>query len=170
MKHLCTISDESFLIKGLTLYESLIKKSNNFILHYLLIDNEIYEKCKKWENESLKFYSISELIEKDEILKSIKEKNYKYFCWSLASYFSNFLLTPEKDSITYIDSDIYFNENIEIMHKSFGEKEIGLFRHRMFELEHQHNEGLFNVGVVYFKNTEFGKKALEWWADAVVYE
>ena len=117
MKHLATVSDKNYLIKGLTLYESLINKSDDFILHYLLIDQEAYESCKKLENKNLKFYSASELLEKDFVLNLIKEKNYNYFCWSLASYFSNFLLTEEKDSITYIDSDIFFNENIDIIHQ-----------------------------------------------------
>jgi hypothetical protein len=170
MKHLATVSDKNFLIKGLTLYESLIAQSNDFILHYLLIDQEVYEKCKKLENENLKFYSASELIKKDTTLSLLKEKSYKYFCWSLASYFSNILLTEEKDSITYIDSDIFFNENINIIYQEIGTKEIALFRHRMFRLGYNHTEGLFNVGVVHFKNTEFGKKALLWWADAVLHQ
>jgi len=79
MKHLAAVSDKNYLIKGLTLYESLIAKSNDFILHYLLIDQEVYEKCKKLENENLKFYSASELIKKDTTLSLLKEKSYKYF-------------------------------------------------------------------------------------------
>ena len=57
MKHLATVSDKNYLIKGLTLYESLVAKSDDFILHYLLINQEVYEKCKKLENKNLKFYS-----------------------------------------------------------------------------------------------------------------
>ena len=65
---------------------------------------------------------------------------------------------------------IKVNENINIIHQEIGAKEIAVFRHRMFRLGYNYTEGLFNVGVVYFKNTEFGKKALFWWADAVLHQ
>ena len=37
MKNICTVSDNNYLIKGLTLYESLKESSKDFILHYLCI-------------------------------------------------------------------------------------------------------------------------------------
>jgi hypothetical protein len=169
-KNLCTISDESFMIKGLTLYQSLLDTSNNFILHYLCIDEEIYLKYKHLESENLLFYNIQDFLKKDLILLKLKEKNYKYFCWSLASYFSNFLLQTGIESISYIDSDIYFHEDIDYIFQEIQDKDIGVFRHRMFELGYNYSEGLFNVGFVYFKNTDIGKSALNWWSDSVLNE
>ena len=169
MKHLATVSDKNFLIKGLTLYESLIAKNNDFILHYLLIDQEVYENCKKLENENLKFYSASELIKKDTALNLLKEKSYKYFCWSLASYFSNYLLENNDFDITYIDSDIFFHQDIKILMDEIGDNQIGIFRHRQFPLNFNRPEGFYNVGVVHFKNKEHGKSVLKWWSDAVLH-
>lgn len=170
MKNLCTLSDSNFFIKGMALFESLISKNKNIILHYLLIDENAYEKSLKIKHPQIKFYKVEDLIAKDQQLLNLKNQNYKYFCWSLASYFSNFLLTEEKDSITYIDSDIYFYEDINYIFKEINDKDIGLFRHRMFDLQYNYTEGLFNVGVVYFKNSDFGKKALKWWSDSVLYQ
>ena len=92
MKNLCTVSDSNFLPKGMALYDSLKEKSSDFVLHYLLIDNDKYDLCKNNECESLKFYKVSDLIESDPFLKSIKEGEYRYFCWILSAYFSNKLL------------------------------------------------------------------------------
>src|SRR6056300_352750 len=168
MVNLCTISDGNFLIKGLSLYESLLSTSSNFTLHYLLTDDS-YESVKKYENEKLKFYSNKDVCENDVTLNELKETKYDYFCWSLSSYFSKWLLDKNiYESITYIDSDILFYQDIKLVHDTIGDKDIGLFRHRMFPLGIYRPEGLFNVGVVYFKNSKIGKEALNWWADAVV--
>jgi hypothetical protein len=166
--NLCTVSDDSFIYKGLTLYESLKARSSNFLLHYLCIDDSTYDRLKDRQNESLKLYKVSDLINKDQALKALKEQEYRYFCWSLASYFSNYLLELGLESITYIDSDIFFHKDIQIILDAVGEKEIGVFRHRQFQMEISRNEGWFNVGVVHFKNKEVGRQVLKWWANSVL--
>ncbi len=101
MINICTVSDINYLIKGLTLYESLLKYSKNFKLHYLCIDDQSYEIAKKHESETLIIYNVSELLSNDEILLKLKNSNYRYFCWSLASYFSNFLINKNNFKINY---------------------------------------------------------------------
>ena len=44
-----------------------------------------------------------------------------------------------------------------------------MFRHRQTPMHVNNANGLFNVGVVHFKQTQTGRSALEWWADAVLY-
>ena len=92
MKNLCTVSDINYLYKGLTLYESLKSETKNFILHYLCIDDESFNKLRQFESDSLKVYHVETYLESDTGLKSLKNSDYRYFCWSLASYFTNKLL------------------------------------------------------------------------------
>ena len=167
MINLCTVSDNSYLLKGLTLYESLKKHNHNFKLHYLCIDSESYEVLKSLECESLKVYNVDSLVQEDPLLLNLKNSEYKYFCWSLASYFSNYLLL-KGNSITYIDSDIYFHDNIEVILNEIGGRDVGIFRHRQFPLSTYRPEGLYNVGVVHFKNTQLGISVSNWWTDAVL--
>ena len=169
MKNLCTVSDINYLDKGLTLYESLLETSDNFILHYLCIDDLSYNKLKNFESSKLKVYNVSRLTSNDVTLYNLKNKDYRYFCWSLASYFSNFLIEEGKESITYIDSDIFFHEDIDTIFKEIGDKEVGIFRHRQFDIGTYHPEGIFNVGVVFFKNGKIGKHICKWWKDAVLH-
>tara|TARA_A100001515_G_scaffold114207_1_gene95634 strand:- start:1766 stop:2641 length:876 start_codon:yes stop_codon:yes gene_type:complete len=171
MKNLCTVSDSNFLPKGMALYDSLKEKSSDFVLHYLLIDNDKYDLCKNNECESLKFYKVSDLIESDPFLKSIKEGEYRYFCWILSAYFSNKLLNENNfRSITYVDSDIYFYETIDVLFDQFSDKDIGVFRHRQFPMNTYRPEGLLNLGIIHFKNTPIGREALNWWNDAVLHK
>jgi hypothetical protein len=70
--------------------------------------------------------------------------------------------------LIYIDSDIYFHQNINDLYMLMGSKSIGLFKHRQFTTERP--EGAYNVGVCYFNNDAVGKHILNWWADAVLHK
>jgi len=170
MKNICTVSDIKYLYQGLALFESL-SKSENITLHYLCIDQISYDILKNIKNNKLIIYNINDLLNNDNNLINLKNSDYRYFCWSLASYFSNHLLSKNVgDSITYIDSDIYFHEKIELLFESFSRKDVGIFRHRQFSLSISRPEGHYNVGVVYFKNSDIGKNVLNWWSDAVLHK
>jgi hypothetical protein len=73
-------------------------------------------------------------------------------------------------NILYIDSDILIHHDIQIILNSIGDKEVGIFRHRQFKLNTYVAEGLYNVGVVYFKNGIIGRHILNWWSDAVLHQ
>ena len=49
--------------------------------------------------------------------------------------------------------------------EEIGDKSIGIIRHRIDYLE---NVGEYNVGIVYFKGDEYGKKCLSWWKDMMM--
>jgi len=166
MNNLCTVSDINYLHQGLALYDSLNKTSNEFTLHYLCLDLETYNIISKI-GSNIKAYNINDLLVEDNKLVNIKNSNYRYFCWLLASYFSNMLL-PKHDAITYIDSDLYFHRDIQLIFDEIGTRDVGIFRHRQFPLATPVAEGYYNVGVVHFKNSEAGRKTLAWWADAVL--
>lgn len=168
MIQICTVSDKNYLLKGLTLYESLISKDNNFILNYLCIDDISFNKLSSLNLPNLKIFHVKELTEKDLVLSELMKREYKYFCWTLASYFQNELMSKLDAPVLYIDSDIYFYVPISELLEEIKENEIAIFRHRQFPLNSNRPEGLFNVGVVYFKNTEIGKKILSWWSESVL--
>jgi hypothetical protein len=170
MKNICTVSDNNYLIKGLTLYESLKEYSEDFILHYLCIDDASFNTLNQFKNDSLKVWNVEELLKNDADLMNLKNANYQYFCWSLASYFSNFLMKNFNESITYIDSDILLHDNIDVILNEINDKDIGIFRHRQFALSISRPEGHYNVGIVYFKNSDIGKQVLNWWSDAVLHK
>ena len=169
MINICTVSDINFLFKGLTLYESLIKHNPECVLHYLCIDEESYERLIKLNLKNIKPYNVFDFLSKDKNLMSLKIRDYRYFCWSLASYFSNYLLLNNDFDVTYIDSDIYFHDDIKILLDEIGDNQIGIFRHRQFPLGVDRPEGFYNVGVVHFKNKEWGKNVLSWWSDSVIH-
>ena len=167
MKNYCTLSDINYLYFGKALIHSLNEKcSEDFVLYYLCLDDQTYEELQGYEN--VHPIRLSELEKDNSKLMNFKSKNpYNAFCWSLASTFSLYLLeTKEIESVLYIDSDIYFYQDPQLIYDEIGEKSVGIIRHR-------HNtslseDGEFNVGIVYFKNDKDGLDCLRWWNDAVL--
>lgn len=166
--HLCSVLDSNFLLKGLTLYESIKANHPNFRLHLLCLDENAYINALRFQNANLVVYTVSSFLAKEPKLQKHRQTNYNYFCWCLASYFSEILLKDGKPSITYVDSDVFFHRDIAVIFDEIKDSDIGVFRHRMFNLNENHPEGLFNVGVVYFRNTNLGANSLKWWSDSVL--
>lgn len=168
MINLTTVSDYNYLSKGIALYESLLDTSNDFVLHYLCIDIESFDKLSKYECDTLKVYNVNDLLNSDTSLMDVKNSEYRYFCWSLASYFTQHLMKKLDVPLIYIDSDIYFHQSINELYNLMESKSIGIFKHRQFTTERP--EGAYNVGVCYFNNDVVGKHILNWWSDAVLYK
>lgn len=168
MKNICTLSDRKYLLQGMALLDSLESHSSDFTLHYLALDSETKDGLNKLENSNIQIYSIDDFFS-DSHLLNLRNTNYSYFCWTLASYFSNYLL-HKHDSILYCDSDIYFFQDIQTIYDSISNKDVGIFKHRQFTYEENRVEGAFNVGVVYFKNSNVGKLVSDWWKDAVLHK
>lgn len=183
MKNFCTVSDSKFRDRVLALNCSLSKYSDNYKLHLLCLDDSIYESVKN--NKNIICYKIFDLLNNDSQLVSCRDnapsreaivagggdinkaKNIQ-FIWALSAYFSNYCLLniPNIDSILYIDSDIYFFDNWEKIYDYTTNINIGLVEHR---IKHYHNNGKYNVGIVFFKNNQQGIDCSSLWRDLLLY-
>lgn len=163
MKFFCTLSDYNYLNQGLVLYESLKQYiGDDFLLYYLCIDKKTYDKVlglKLDKVEPIFAGSCEELTNKQE--------KYSEYCWSLASRFCQYLIASKNvPDILYIDSDICFYRDVEVVYEEIGNKSIGIVPHR-FDHNRESLVGRYNVGIVYFRNDEPGKKCLDFWVDCV---
>ena len=174
MINICTLSDSNYLFYGLTLYESLKETTSNFKLHYLCLCEKSFNKIKELNLPEIEPYFIDDLVQKDDDFFVLKTKtkpelgggNRNDFIWSLASFFSYYLLNEKEIDISYVDSDIYFYHDYNTILNKMEDKDVCMFRHKHV-VSSNNPDGLFNVGVMVFKNTDIGKKALKWWRDAV---
>lgn len=169
MKYFCTLSDINYLPKGLALYKSLTEVTKEpFTLYYLSMDDAAAQRLEKLALPNIIVHKLSDIEkEKEELRIARSNRPYNEYCWTLASYYIYYLtnVTPN-DHITYIDSDIYFYQDPEIIYQEIGNKSVGIIAHRHNSVGDR--DGAYNVGVIYFKNNEMGKKVLFWWMDAVL--
>jgi hypothetical protein len=175
IENFCTLSDSKYILQGLALYKSLIKVKGKFTLHYLCLDDKIYNSLEKLNLPNLNLVKLKELEENDIQLKEFKENpnsfwgdRYTQYCWALAPYFINYILSEKKvDNILYCDSDIYFYNNFELIEKEIGEKSIGIVKHRITPKEYE-KPGIYNVGIVYFKGDKVGRNCANFWKNLLL--
>lgn len=170
MKHITILCDYNYLHYALALVTSIKDNLNNDkIIDFLCLDEKTYYAVSNL-NYNINCYK-EEILLSNSNVKQLKENNKQYYFWALASLFSNYIMKNTNcESVLYIDSDIYFHLNINILYDEFGNKDVGIFKHRFLYEKHLFNSGTYNVGVVYFKNSEKGKEVLDWWADAVLFK
>ena len=171
MNHRITIlCDYNYIYYAVALVYSLKNTSSQpCIIDFLCLDDQTYDVMT---NISYKIncYKESDIVTGGKLLW-LKENEHTYYYYTLASYFSNYIMkTTQCDSVMYIDSDILFHKDISILYNAFGNKDVGIFRHRFNNDAIMMSAGDFNVGVVYFKNSVKGREVLEWWTDAVLYQ
>jgi len=183
VKRFCTTSDINFLHRGLSLYESLSKHNDDFELFYLCSDEESYQKLKGLDLDRIIPISLEDIFKKDPTLEAARDNEPSYeainvgnktgcnpkkvqFFWCLSSYFTWYILDREDtDSVLYIDPDIYFYSDWELIYEEIEQKSIGIVRHR---IPYSPAVGEFNVGILYFKKDLTGYACSTFWKDCLL--
>tara|TARA_X000001036_G_scaffold47191_1_gene37756 strand:- start:366 stop:1298 length:933 start_codon:yes stop_codon:yes gene_type:complete len=175
MYHVSAISDKNYLVYGLALRDSIRENTReDFTIHYLTLDEETKDFLKDIEN--IKIYSIED-IEKDEWFDALKKNNppksgdpkdEAEYHWALASFFTHYLIDKQNiEHCLYSDTDICFYDDIKTIFDSVKGFDVGLITHKHIPLDYNQSVGYYNVGIVYFNNSQQSKKCLEFWRNCV---
>jgi hypothetical protein len=169
MYNYCTLFDSKYLYRGLAMYESLKKHSNNFHLYIFAFDTRSYNLLKKFNLALVTIISLNE-FEDEELLEVKKNRTQVEYCWtctpSIIKYcIENFNL----ESCTYLDADIYFFSDPNILVEEMGGKSILITEHRYTpKYDRTITSGVYNVQFMTFKNDTSGMKALNWWRNSCI--
>lgn len=166
----CTYFDTNYMVRGLTLYRSLLDRSSPFRLWVLCMDEPTYEKLVRLELPEivpLRLADMEKAYEGLEIAKSNRSPIEYYF--TCTSILPLFILAREQsvDVITYLDADLYFFGSPDPIFEEMGDSSILIVGHRFpKKLKHLEKFGVYNVGFLSFRRDEDGMQSLEWWRDA----
>lgn len=166
IRHFCTLFDSKYLPQGLALYSSLARHcSEPFKLWILALDRETVETLARLQLPHTEIID-GDLFERDLQLTAIRRsRTHQEYCWSLASQLCESLLYGGLLEVTYADADTFFFSDTEPLFSEIGHRSIAITPHRLIpSKKHLEINGLFNVGVVHFRNTEVGRKCVERWA------
>lgn len=184
MLNICTLGDKNYLVKGLTLYRNLKWFLPSFTLHYLCLDSETKEKLDSLNySEIITYLPEGEDYEKARTLPVGNYGNeWSQFCWACCPIFFNQILNiiNFEDDLFYIDTDIYFLENPDIILNYIKrvKSSFSLHSHRCeptleewsplkFDIK-QSPVGFFNVGVVYANKSWVANDLAELWKKIVL--
>ena len=162
MRHFCTYFDSAYIWKGLALYESLRKVSNEFCLHIMALDDKSYEFLKAYESDSMTVDTLRD-IENDQLLKLKEERTRAEYCWTCGPVIILYFIEKyHLEDVTYLDSDLMFFSSYEPIYTEIANGSVAITPQYSTQ---DHLAGKYCVQFMFFKNDENGIACLKWWRD-----
>ncbi len=167
MLNFCTLFDSNYLSRGLAMYYSLKQHCKNFHLFVFAFNDLSYKILKDLNLQNLTVISLKE-FESPDLLKVKPTRTTAEYCWTSTPSTIDFVLNNfNVDNCTYIDADLIFYQNPEILIKELNkDKNIIITEHRYAKttnLYEQNRAGRFCVQFVTFTKDEDSKMVLKTW-------
>ena len=165
---LCTLFNVNYLDKGIVLYESLEKISDDFTLYVLAMDDKCYEILLDLNYKYLVPIKLKD-FEDDELLRVKPHRSLGEYCWTCSSSLIRYvLITFQPEYCTYIDADLYFYSNPQIIIDEMKAKNasVQVVGHRFNKKNKEYQEwlvGKYCVEFNTFKNDENGLMLINKW-------
>lgn len=165
----CTLFDSNYMDKGLVLHDSMKKVMKNFKLYILAMDDQCCSILKDMNLANTVVISLDEF--EDEELLEIKAKRARAeYCWTCTASLIDYVLENYKEEYcTYIDADLCFYSNPQILIEEMNEADCSVqivehgFGTGLFAKEKEKGAGKYCVQFNTFKNDEFGRNILTTW-------
>ncbi len=178
-RNFCTLFDKNYLARALALNASLLEHCPEFTLWMLCMDDDSYTALEKLlitgGLKNVRLLRLSEVEDSRTIAVKPTRTSIEY-CWMFSSILPLYLLEKglvlNGDMIAYIDSDIYFYSPPEPIYRELAaaNSSILIIPHG-YSPDQKHREktsGIYNVGMMIFKNDTSGLAVLHWWKDRVI--
>ena len=168
-RHYCTYFDHRYLARGLALHESL-RRFGDAQLWVLALSGECESALRGLARPGLRIVTLAELEAFDPQLAACRADRslveYYFTCSpSLPRYVLN--REPAIDGVSYVDSDLYFFADPELMFDEIAGCSVAITPHRFSPpaLASHGKYGRYNVGLVHFRRDDNGLACLEWWRE-----
>ncbi len=167
MMNFCTLFDSYYLLKGLGLYLSLEKVTDDFHLYIMAFDKDSYHKLKSYEFKNMTVELLDD-FETPELLAVKKDRTKAEYCWTCGpSVIYHFLTKYNLEEITYLDSDLFFLSDPHIIKEETGNSSVVITEQGIGD-EAAERYGRYCVQYMTFKNDRDGLGALTWWRDKCI--
>lgn len=168
MIHFCTYCDHRYLPRALAMVESLERHAGPFTLWLLALNTECERLLGRLAHPRIRVVPLANLESADQGLVAAKRDRtlVEYYftlspCWPL-----HLLQTqPEIQTLTYLDSDLYFFSSPQPIFDELGNASVGIIPHR-FPAEREDAElchGRYNVGWITWRRDPDGLACLADW-------
>jgi hypothetical protein len=162
----CTLFDSNYLLRGLSLIDSLCRNENSFHLYILAMDETAGNFLTQQAFPNVTVIKLAD-FETPEILSVKSSRSKGEYCWTCTPFVVDFCLDKfQLDHCTYLDADIYFFSSPRILIEEVGNKSVLITKHN-YSPQYDQSEvsGIYCVQFMYFKNSQAGREALSWWKD-----
>lgn len=169
MHHFCTLFDNHYLLRGVALYQSLQAHKQPFTFWALCFDEAAYSAVVKLNKPNFRPVALGDFENGDDALLRAKvDRNRAEYFFTCSPSWPLYLLNkfPEIDRITYLDSDLFFFAPPDPIFQHMGDASVLIIPHRFpAHLQYMERNGIYNVGLLSFRNDSKGRLCLTWWRD-----
>lgn len=167
MFHFCTYFDSNYLLRGLTLYRSLVDSGCEFQLHVLALDDRAQDALLALALPNLHTIPLAALEQWEPALLNAKgnRRRIEYY-FTLSPVLPLYVLAqePEIEVVTYLDADLFFYSSPNPIFEELGEHSILITEHRFPDyLRDNERFGRYNVQYQSFRRDAQGLACLERW-------
>ena len=147
------------------MYSSLCEIcGGNFHLYIFAFDDISLSVLRQLNLKNVTVISLQE-FEDEELLKIKPTRSKGEYCWTCSS--STILYCLEHFNLshcTYVDADLYFYSNPQVLVDEMGDKSVLITLHNYApEYDRTKTSGKYCVQFVTFRNDAEGLKVLKWW-------
>lgn len=172
MLNLCTLFDSFYLSRGLALYESLKKTSEDFHLYIFAFDNLSLKILDSLNLEKTTLISL-EQFENQDLLKVKPGRTKAEYCWTCTSSTISYVLENyQVNDCTYIDADLFFYKSPAVLLEEINSvKTVLITEHRYSWFAKMYEEkraGRFCVQFITFTNSKESKVILNKWINQCI--
>ncbi|HMA51662.1 MAG TPA: NAD-dependent epimerase/dehydratase family protein, partial [Magnetospirillaceae bacterium] len=164
--HYCTYFDSLYAPRGLIMIGSLFRHQPDAVVHVLCLDDLCLDILQALAPQIPRVHPISleELEKHDPELAACKGGRSKIeFYFTCTPCLPSYVLAQNPDiaDITYLDADLFFYRDANLIFDEIGDKSIAITPHK-FPPTGKHNEryGIYNVAWITWRNDEIGRKCL----------
>ena len=168
MINFCTLFDSYYLDKGIALYKSLERVTNDFKLFVFCFDEKSFSVLSKMNFSHMVIIHHSS-FETKELLEKKKERSKAEYCWTCTPIVIEYVLDNyQVDNCTYLDSDLYFYQNPKILFDEIekANADVVIVEHRFknnnYGRKLEKRNGKYCVEFNFFNNS---RTVLNWWKE-----
>jgi len=171
-EHFVTLFDSHYLPQGLCLYRSLEEQSEPFHLWIVAMDDACADALGSLSLRHATVVRLGEL--ETEALRSVKPgRSIAEYCWTLTPFLASYVFqrAPGVPRATYVDADVFFFQPPTLLIQELVQsgKEVLITEHAFApEYAAAARYGRFCVQFVTFRNTEGGRRVLQWWQERCI--
>jgi len=169
-----TYFDSNYLTKGLGMIASLQSHDPNAYVFAVCMDKEVdnffqndiesYEMAVRLRRDRIKPISIDEITKADsEFIETRATRSQVEWYFTATSCIANFLinLVPQGVRLTYLDADLFFYSNPQILLREAENSAVQVIPHRFSNRWRGLDiYGIYNVGWISFENSDEGRKVI----------
>lgn len=165
---LCTLFNTNYIDKGLTMYESIERYTQDYVLYVLCMDDRCFEILTDLNRPRFIPIKLSD-FESPELLAVKPERSIGEYCWTCSSCLVDYVMrTFNPEYCAYIDSDLYFYDDVNVVVKEMQERNASVMitGHRFNWYDRKEMEwrvGKYCVEFNTFRNDEKGRSLLAIW-------